>query len=307
MVEKRNYNGLTWIDASCPTSEEVRALVAEYRIAPRAGEELFIPTTKPKVDPYADHLYLILHFPAAGLRARTGATQEIDFVIGKDFLLTVHYEPVEPLRVFAKAFEVGALRDRGLGDEGGTHGGHLFSPLLKSLYGSLLRDLEHLESTLVAIEKSVFEESDRSLVGRLSLAGRELLAFKQATRLHHDVLESLQTAGGKVFGEDFKESLTGALGAYYRVREALESNKELLHELRVTHDALVSAKQNEVIRTLTIISFAILPLALIAAIFTMDVPDKPLSASPHGFYGVLIIMLVTLGGIVGYFKMRKWL
>jgi len=32
----------------------------------------------------------------------------------------------------------------------------------------------------------------------------------------------------------------------------------------------------------------------------MDVPDKPLSESPHGFCGVLI--LITLAGIVTYFK-----
>ncbi|MCE9644177.1 hypothetical protein K8Q93_02980 [Candidatus Parcubacteria bacterium] len=305
MVEKRQYNGLTWIDASCPTPEEVRALVAEYHIAPSAGEELFTPTAKPRVDLYADHLYLILHFPAAGPNVRTGGSHEIDFVIGKNFLLTVRYESIEPLRVFAKAFEVGALRDRG--EKNGAHAGHLFSHLLKSLYGSLLHDLEHLESTLIAIEKSVFDENARDLVGKLSFAGRELLASKQATRLHHEVLTSLESSGAQLFGEDFKDSLSGAMGAYYRVREALESNKELLHELRLTHDALVSAKQNEVIRTLTVISFAILPLSLIAELFAMEVQGKPFTDVANGFYGVIILMLLALASIVVYFRYKKWL
>lgn len=305
MVEKRHYNGLNWIDVSCPTPEEVRKLVAEYHIAPAAGEELFAPTTKPKVDTYADHIYLILHFPAAGPNVRTGGSHEIDFIIGKNYLITVRYESIEPLRAFAKAFEVGAVRDRNSDKEPNV--GLLFSHLLKSLYGSLLHELEHLESTLIAIEKSVFEENDRNLIGRLSLAGRELLAAKQATRLHQGVLESLETSGATIFGKDFKESLSGAIGAYYRVRETLESNRELLHELRTTHDSFVSSKQNEIIRTLTIISFAILPLTLIASLFAMEVGGKPFGDTPHGFYGVIMLMFVVLAGIVVYFKARKWL
>ena len=303
MVEKRQYDKLIWVDATSPTPKEVRSLIDEYKLHHRAGEEMLAPSSRSKVEDYGDHLHLILHFPSFGKSARAGASQEVDFIIGKDFVITAHYDSVEPLRKFAKAFEVGTMLER---EQSGAHAGHLLWHMLKGFYSTLLQELEHIENKIIDIEKRVFDDSERSVVGSISEVGRELLAFTQAIRLHQNVLISFEIIGGRIYGDGFLPNLREIISLHNRACEELEGNKELLSELRSTNDSLVSAKQNEIIRTLTAVSFAILPLTLISAIFTMDVPNKPFSNSPQGFLAVVILMLITLALTLGYFKVKKW-
>ena len=53
------------------------------------------------------YIYLVLHIP---LRSKVGekyvvVEKEIDFVIGKEFIITTKYDTIEPLHNFSKVFE----------------------------------------------------------------------------------------------------------------------------------------------------------------------------------------------------------
>ena len=93
MKTVHRYKSLTWVDLESPTTEEVRSIMGEYNVDPLVGEELLTPTVRPKVDLYPNLIYMILHFPALAHMARS--TREIDFVIGKEFIITTHYGPIE--------------------------------------------------------------------------------------------------------------------------------------------------------------------------------------------------------------------
>lgn len=302
MVDKRAYNELTWIDASSPTPAEVRELIETYKLHPLVGEELLVKSSKPKVDLYKDYVYLILHFPAFGKHGATSGA-EIDFVIGKDFLITTRYENLDPLRNFSKIFEMGSILDRA---DMGRHAGYIFFYMMKHLYGDLLHELESVEHKLVSIEKNIFEGNEREMVGRLSVVGRELLNFKRATRLHRSVLESLEVAGERLFDKEFSYHLKTISGICSRVSESLESNLDFLSELRATNDSLLESKQNEVILRLTLISFAILPLSLFASLFSMNLRGIPFMSAENGFSIAVLAMLSILAATIGYFKVKRW-
>jgi magnesium transporter len=82
-----------------PTIDEIRQVVNEYNIHPLVAHELNIPTLRPKVDLYDNFIYLILHFPT--FRNVDGKKvikqQEIDFIVGKNFLITTRYHAIDPL------------------------------------------------------------------------------------------------------------------------------------------------------------------------------------------------------------------
>ena len=52
MIQKYKTGNLTWVDLNCPTSDEIRQVVAEYEIHPMVARELTIPTLRQKVDLY---------------------------------------------------------------------------------------------------------------------------------------------------------------------------------------------------------------------------------------------------------------
>ncbi len=60
-------------------------------------------------------------------------------------------------------------------------------------------------------------------------------------------------------------------------------------------------------KTLTVVTFIIFPLSLIAAIFQMNLPGTPLVNDPYAFWIVLGAML-GISSLLGWFTVKRgWL
>jgi magnesium/cobalt transport protein CorA len=91
----------------------------------------------------------------------------------------------------------------------------------------------------------------------------------------------------------------------------LENSVENMHQrvinLREAYNSSLSASLNETIRTLTLIATIILPLTLIAGIYGMNFDVMPELHSPLGYYYVLSSMATIAGGMIIYFRKKKWI
>jgi len=277
------YKTLTWIDLENPTKDEVESLQKKYGIEPIVARELSAPTLRPKVELTKNNLiYLILHFPSfLHGHGEESDDQEVDFIIGKDILITTHYETINPLYKFAKFFETNMAIEKA---DIGNHAGYLFYYIIRELYGHLEEELDSMDTQLDSIEDRIFKGDERQMVIEISKVNRDLLNFKRATRPHHEVLESLEHAGTKVFGTEFVYHLRAISGEYFKIANFLESNRETLAELRDTNDSLLNTKTNEIMKTLTIMAFVTFPLSLFASIFGMNTKYLPVVGLKHDFW-----------------------
>jgi magnesium transporter len=69
---------------------------------------------------------------------------------------------------------------------------------------------------------------------------------------------------------------------------------------------VISHRQNDVLRVLTIISVTMLPLTLITGIFGMNVL-YPGEGTHTAFWVILAGLVVTLVGMLGFFRYKRWL
>ncbi len=303
MVTRYVQRNLTWVDCVSPTADEVRALMREFTIDPLVAEELLLPSYKPKVERRGDLIYVILHFPL--LRGvHQPPEQEIDFVIGKQFLITTRYETIDPLHLFAKAFEVDAVLGR---DAGTTNGGHLFIAMAANLYRALANSCDTLHQRLRDIEEHIFSGDEKRMVAELSRVGRTIHDFRQTLVPHDEMLASLEPVGARFFGQEFSYHLRNLIGAYGRVERTLGNLHDSLDELRETNNSLLSTKQNEIMKTFTVLAFLFLPLSFIAGLFGMNTQYIPIVGAPNDFWIVIGVMTVVALTCFLYFKRKDWL
>lgn len=285
-----------------PSTAEVKQLMAEFHLDPLIADELLTPSFKPKVERRGDAIYVILHFPAPRVTGQR-PEQEIDFVIGKNFLITTRYDHIDPLHAFAKAFEVQAVLGRGHA----VHGGHLFAALTHDIYQSLINECDTLRHKLGAIEDRIFNGNERQMVIALSDIGRVIHDFRQALLPHREMLNSLEPAAVRMFDQGFSYWVREVIGSYERVTDTLEHLRDALHELRDTNDSLLNTKQNEIMTTFTVLSFIFFPLSFIAGLFGMNTLHNPFVGHPYDFWIVLGIMAAVAVGCFAYFKAKNWL
>lgn len=303
MISRYTYKDLVWVDVLSPTTEEVRSLMDEFDIHPLVADELLGETIRPKVDLYPNFIYLILHFPTITHKHDGGEDQEIDFIVGKKFIITAHYNHVDQLHEFSKVFEVNSILDK---SNIGDHAGFILFYLLKGLYGMLDGELEHINRDFNEIQSKIFSGKERDMVNSISHLNRDLLNFKQTIRPHKEVLESFEAAGKKFFGEDFSYYLRAITGEFYKVSSILDGHRETLLELRDTNDSLLTTKTNDIMKLLTIMSFIMLPLSFVASVFAMNTTDTPFVGYHHDFLYLSLGMAIVAIFLVGFFKRRKW-
>ncbi len=304
MITKYKHKDLVWVDLESPTQEEVRSVMEEFSINPLAADELLLPTLRPKVDVYDNFIYLILHFPASKHSHNAQANQEVDFIIGKRFLITTRYDTIDPIHKFSKVFEVNSILDR---SDIGNHAGYLFFYMIKKLYKSIEHELESIEDSLDDIEEKIFNDKEREMVREISNVSRDLLNFRRALMLHKDILLSFEGAGKKFFGEAFGYHLRTIIGEYYKVHGEIRFHVESLKELRQTNDSLLSTKQNETMKIFTIMAFVVFPLTVVTSLFGMNVENMPVVDDENAFLIIIGIMFLTAMLFFLFFKYKKWL
>ncbi len=303
MQSRHEHNGLTWIDLESPTREEVRAVAEEFGLHEFVANELLLPTTKPRVEFYGSYIYTIVHFPALRHTHKT-IEQEIDFIVGKNYIITAHYDTIDSIHKFTKLFEVHAVLDR---SEQGDHAGLLFFYMIKRLYQAVEYEIDYIRGDLAYIDENVFAGDEVNMVEAISRSARDLLNLRQTIEPHRDVLRTLEADGANFFGQEFIPYLRSLSNEYYRVHNRVMRLTESLHELRETNNSLLSTKQNEIMKVLTIMVFVTYPLSLIAGIFGMNTLHNPIVGNHFDFWIIILLMASCTICMFLFFKYRKWL
>lgn len=285
---------ITWVDALSPTNEEILLLQKTYKINDAVAHDLMIPTLVPRIDECDEHLYTVLHFPASKHSHRE-SSQEIDSIIGKDYLITVRYDTIDSLFLMFKSFEVGSILTDG---SRFNHAFELFFVIMRKMYSSVLDELSVMEDNFDEIERSIFDGKEKEMVSTISKSSRTLLDFKRTLIPHEEVLDTLKEAGVRQFGKEFSKDISMIDREYHRTRSRIHDDIEALIELRETNNTLLSTKQNEIIKIFTILAFITFPLTLVIDIIEAD---------REIMGGLILLVCVSVLVMFYFFKRKKWL
>jgi len=303
MLTRHTYEKSEWIDLFDPTADEIREVIDTCDISPNLAHDLSGPVPRSEVTAEADSIKVILNFPVVKLVGHE-RPQEIKFLITKERLITVRYADIASIHQFAKEFEVTSTLDK---TQKTLHGGEIFVAMMKTLYTTLTQKLDYMEVRLTEIEERMFDSKERELVVEISHVSQRLVMFRQSLIEHEPVLAETRSAATTLFGNDLTHGL--------RKLESVcgNSNRKLTYltasavELRETNNALLTTKQNEIMKTLTIMAFVTFPLSLFASLFGMNTETLPIVGTPGDFWYILGFMILATAGFFAFFKYKRWM
>jgi magnesium transporter len=304
VLNRYDHKNVTWIDLERPTVEEVEALVEEFNLGPFVEQEILTPTSKPRIDLFPSFVYIVLHFPASQDTHGKFETHEVDLIVAKDVVITVHYESVPAIVDFASSFEAALLYKRS--SSAAIHSGHILFELSTRLYQSVEDELDSIESSINTIESAIFSSKEKEMVKPISLLTREVLLHRRIIANQDEVLREFEKAGAALFGDHFKSYISSMSALQYRVSSRAQMQLEALTELRDTNNSLLTATQNEVTKNLTIMASLILPLSLVASIFGMNTIHNPIIGGPLDFWVIIVVMAFVGALTILYFKAKNW-
>jgi len=295
---------ITWIDIQNPTEEDKEFLKKNYRLHPLVLEELTTPSPRPTVEHNPNYLFMVLYYPIYNKETKETFSRELDIIVTKNTIITAHFETILPVK---RIFSACKLNSKARNNYLGADAGYLLYTILDNFWKFCLIKLERIDKSIDQIEKELFKQKEKEMVREISYIKADIITFWRVIEPQKEVLESLLKEGGSFFGKEALPYFTDLIGTFKKVWNNLQNYKETILALEDTNQSLLSTKTNEIIKLLTLFSVIMLPLTLLASIWGMNFSHVPLGDSEIGFFAILGLMLLILGGMIYYFHKKGWL
>lgn len=288
-----------WLDLESPDEAELGLLKDEFGLHPLAIEDASKGGQRAKVEPYEDHVFLVLHALRLEEDARLSSS-EVHAFAGHRFLITIRFAPVLDLAPIIERWD----RQPELTSEGA---GFLLYALLDVVVDGYFDVVDRLDDLADELEDRVFaEEPDPEVQGTIFRLKRQVAEVRRLVTPMRRVPDLLLEEPGLV---------TPLLAPYYRdvadhvvrVLESIDTIRELLTSALEAQLSQVSNRLNVVMKKLTAWAGIVLVPTLIAGIYGMNFTDMPELRWQLGYPFALGIMAASALALYVVFKRRDWL
>jgi magnesium transporter len=296
-------SNLTWVHLDAPTSVEAGELAERFGWHPLDLEDVLSKRQRPKVDEYPDYLFFVLHFPVYDKAIQRLNAAELDAFLGPDYLVTLPNVELLPVtRLFGRCQDDEALRET-LFEKGS---GRLLYEVLDDLFDYCFPILDKIGHKLDSIEDEMFEGRSEEVVRDISNVKQEIISYRKIIKPERSTLRLLERRTERFLPEALELYFDDIVDAAERIWDLLDNYKEVVEALEDTNESVISHKQNDVLRLLTIISVTMLPLTLITGIFGMNVL-YPGEGTHAAFWIIIGGLVATLTAMVAFFRLKRWL
>ena len=292
-MEIKEGKGVRWIDIERPNDKDIAWLGKEFGIHPIILSELKGPSARGHVEVYKDYLYFIYYFPLYDKEDEASVRTEIDFIVTKDSVVTVHYDTV---RSAMDGFDATPY-DSSL---------MLMYRVIQNLLTFQERQLRHIREKVETVGREIFHDKEREVLQQITYLKRDVSEYRIIVRLQEPVLHSLLVKGVKFWGKTSEVYLNDLMGDQLKVVNQIDDYREALRDFEDTNNQLMNMKTTSVMKTFTSLSFLTFPFMLIAAVFSMNTRDTPLIDAPGAFWIITGTIAVGIIALTVYFKKKGW-
>lgn len=299
---------VSWVDVQGLGSEDIlQRLGKVFDLHPLVLEDVVNVPQRPKVEDYNDHLVIIAQMVMPKPNLAGFWTEQVSFVLGKHYLLTVQEEP--------KRDCFGPVRDRIRNNKGyirKSEPDYLTYALLDAVVDGFFPVLEDYGERIEALEDEVLVNPTRQTLEKIYQVRRELLALRRSIWPQRDAINTLIRDGSNLISPEVRIYLRDCYDHTVQVMDMVETYRELASGLMDVYLSSVGNKMNEVMKFLTVMSSIFIPLTFIAGIYGMNfnTEKSPLNMPELNWYWgyplCLAVMALIAIGLCFFFWHRGW-
>jgi magnesium transporter len=305
-VQRLEAHGLTWLNIEEPTEAETAWLAEHQDFHPLDLEDVLSRRRqRSKIDEYDDYVFLVLHFPRFDKRTGRLQATELNVFIGPGLLITIPKEPLKPISALWSRCE---QRDDARYDYMSKGSGFLLYEIVDQMFDYCFPILDKIGFKLDTLEDAIFEGESHELVRDISNVKQEIINYRKIIKPQRPTLRMLERAVQRYAPDDLEIYFDDIVDKNERIWDSLENYKEVADALEATNESVITHRLNDMLALLTIISAVILPLTLITGFYGMNIDGLPFARNGMASFIVLVVVMVALaGGVLWYFRRRKWL
>jgi magnesium transporter len=292
---------LIWVNLFAPTPEESTSILENvFSFHPLAIEDCLSVSRYPKIEDYEDYLFLVMHAVAFSKEDQFRTT-ELDFFIGKSFLVTHHSEPLSTVSSTIERIQKNpTIITRGMD--------RLAHSLLDTMVDAYQPVLNDLTNEVRHLEDVVFLSSNRepTVIREFRERKRELSDLQQIVRPQRDVVSRMARGEFKIIRPVLLPYFRDLLGNLNRIDTSAAT---LSDQLYLTLDVFLnkaSYETNETIKILTLLTALTTPTVLIGTWYGMNF-KMPEYEQAYAYPIMIVVNIAATLGLIIWLRRKHWL
>jgi magnesium transporter len=290
---------LLWVDLHRDSQIQTSDVAAAFDLHKATVRHLSAPDDDlPCFFDYGHYIEVTTYAPRED---REGELHAVECLVGENWVLTAHDEPIPVLEEFAE-------RVSGSGETGTLDGPSFLAALLEWVLGSYSAAFERMEQRLEEFDVQAMrgKGSDEDIEVLVSMR-RQVGELRRALASHRSALVALTHPELALLGNDKSGQRFESL--YSRYEATVQEARDAREAIVGSFDVLIARgghHTNEIMKVLTLTSVILLPGALLAGIMGMNF-QVGIFHDAALFWVVLAVIIAVAPITIGIAKLRKWI
>jgi magnesium transporter len=225
------------------------------------------------------------------------ATSELNFFLGRNFLVTYHLKPLKAVSVAAERslksnVHIARAPDR------------VAHTLLDLIVDNYKPALEELALEIAELENEVLEHPGKAALNRLIQIKKEVLHLRQIIGPQREVLARFAAGDFKLIRAHLVPYYRDVYDGLFHIYELSQNYADSLTGILQVYLSMSSNQTGEVIKVLTLITVITTPVMVVGTWYGMNFQNMPELA--RGYWVIVGITALATAATYWYFKHRKW-
>jgi len=293
-------NNLLWIDLFNCTTEELKYIGNIFDFHPLAIEDCMHDSPRSKVDNYEDYYFFVFHaLRYDEEKDREIHTEELNVFFGKNYLVTIHKKPLQTIgKIAATSLRTPHFMNRGPD--------FLLYSMVDGITDEYFPIIERLNARIDELEDEMYVEPAQEITEEFLALKRNIVLIRRVIQPQKRIFANVNGRYSFEISEDNIPYYVDLVDHLERIADSVEFQRDLIAGALETYYSLVTARTNDTMRVLTVISTVVLPLTFVTGFFGMNVPF-PFQDSYALTAVVFVFLFVMTFFMLKVFRKKKWI
>jgi magnesium transporter len=296
------------VDLENPTPEETKYVLEEvFHFHPLSIDDCINVSPSPKVDEYqpkeedkfTPYLFMVIHAVDYSRAACVFGTRELDFFLGKNFLVTYHTVPIRSVVVTEEQAMKGAMHIARAPDRVAYN-------LLDAIVDNYNPALDELADQIGDLEQQALQQPTKETLNKILQVKKEVAHLRQIIGPQREVLARFARGEFKQIRPHLVPYYRDVYNGLVRISELAQSYTDSLTGILQVYLNMSSNQTGEVVKLLTLITVITTPLMMVGTWYGMNFHDMPELSWKHGYWVAFITVAISTALTYWYFRRKKW-
>lgn len=346
-IQTVGFKDISFINVTNPSEIELKYLKNNFDVSPLHLDDYINKTQVPKIEMHKEYALVVLDFPYFNLNGTQSISKttekttksplenllaipqntlsavplsqiiptstdktkrifssQVDFFIGKNYLIVVHDGSLQQIDdIFIACQKTLHNREKFISN------GPVFLAytIIDSLVDTCFPVINEISSTIDRIDRQLEKRQSSKIIEEISTTRRNIVVFHTMIKPILPLFRELEEGKYKQLNSYMQPYWSNVLDHLQKIWDRLEDNRELIEGIAESNESLLSFKNNEIVKFLTIITSIAFPFVIINNLYSMNVVGLPYAQHPMIVWFLFGVIFLSGICILIYFRIRGWI